>query len=52
VAFEESLKHEHERFPDLKDKTNPSLIYLERCKEFVENPPAADWDGVYTFTKK
>lgn len=25
----------------------PSKIYLERCREFMETPPATDWDGVY-----
>lgn len=27
-------------------------IYVERCKEFVSNPPPADWDGVFVMTKK
>ncbi|MBF0379410.1 MAG: CHASE2 domain-containing protein [Magnetococcales bacterium] len=30
----------------------PSLTYLERCKEYMENPPADDWDGVFNFTSK
>jgi adenylate cyclase len=25
---------------------------LERCRHFQEHPPAADWDGSHTFTKK
>ena len=52
-TFEESLELEYKRFPDLKGKkTNPSLVYLERCKDYKENPPPEDWDRVYTLTSK
>lgn len=27
-------------------------IYLERINEFEQNPPDADWDGIYTHTMK
>lgn len=30
----------------------PSLTYVDRCKRFLEDPPPADWDGVYTHTEK
>ena len=30
----------------------PSEMYLERCQNFLENPPEDDWDGVYNLTKK
>lgn len=30
----------------------PSKTYVERCREYMENPPAADWDGVFVFTSK
>ena len=51
--FTESLEMEHERWPDHKGKkTNPSEIYIDRCKAFKENPPPKDWDGVYTLTSK
>ena len=53
AVFKESLELEHQRFPELKGKkTNPSLVYLERCEEMKANPPAADWDRVYTLTSK
>jgi adenylate cyclase len=26
----------------------PSRLYAERCGEYIEHPPPADWDGVYT----
>lgn len=32
--------------------TNPSLVYLKRCKQMKTNPPEADWDGVYVMTSK
>ena len=27
-------------------------IYLQRIKEYKQNPPALDWDGSYTATSK
>ena len=32
--------------------TNPSRTYIKICKEFKENPPGDNWDGVYTFKQK
>jgi len=33
-------------------KTNPSLVYIERCKEFKVNSPDENWDGVYNLKSK
>ena len=30
----------------------PSKMYIERCKNLKENPPAEPWDGVFVMTKK
>ena len=30
----------------------PTQTFVDRCKEYVENPPPADWDGVFQFTSK
>ena len=30
----------------------PSKVYFTRCEDYIENPPPADWDGVYTMTTK
>jgi len=30
----------------------PSKMYVERCKNLKENPPAESWDGVFVMTKK
>ncbi|MFH1852866.1 MAG: adenylate/guanylate cyclase domain-containing protein [Candidatus Neomarinimicrobiota bacterium] len=32
--------------------TNPSAIYIPRCEYLKQNPPAKDWDGVWTLTAK
>ena len=30
----------------------PSDVYLNRAKQFRENPPPDDWDGVFVMTTK
>ncbi len=51
--FKQSLVYENLRYPELEGKkTNPSLIYIARCEEYLKNPPPEDWDGVYTLTSK
>ena len=30
----------------------PSGVFVQRCAEYAENPPAADWDGIYVMTTK
>lgn len=30
----------------------PSRLYSGRCSEYIETPPPADWDGVYTAKSK
>ena len=32
--------------------TNPSLVYIHRCKMFKDNPPDKNWDGVWKMTSK
>lgn len=32
--------------------TNPSLVYIDRCEVMKENPPPADWNGVYVMKSK
>ncbi len=44
---------ELERFPMLK--ISPSIVFMERCRVYKENPPVAPgekWDGVYRMTQK
>lgn len=43
-AFSEAIKI---------DKTDgPSLIYYQRCKHYLDNPPPPDWDGVFVMKTK
>jgi len=44
AAFENVLK--------LKPKDVTSALYVQRCDEFIINPPSDDWDGVYSMTSK
>ncbi|MCE3010161.1 MAG: adenylate/guanylate cyclase domain-containing protein [Proteobacteria bacterium] len=37
---------------DLKPKDLPSEIYIERCEDYLKNPPPTDWDGVYVMKTK
>jgi adenylate cyclase len=30
----------------------PSQKYMERCASFLDNPPPADWDGIFTLDSK
>ncbi|MCF7922140.1 MAG: adenylate/guanylate cyclase domain-containing protein, partial [Candidatus Marinimicrobia bacterium] len=32
--------------------TNPSQVYITRCKYFLDNPPGEDWDGSWRLTEK
>ncbi len=43
-AFELALKVD----PD----DGPSELYLERSRNYKQNPPPADWDGVFIMTTK
>ena len=33
-------------------KTNPSLVFIERSKEFKNNPPPKNWSGDYALGSK
>ncbi len=36
----------------IKKDDGPSQVYLDRCIHFIEEPPPADWDGVYVMKTK
>ena len=36
----------------LKSGDRPAKVYLQRIQEFRNNPPPANWDGVWNLTKK
>lgn len=51
--FERSLELEQVVTNDHNThRTNPSAVYLDRCKHMKENPPDEDWDGVYVMQEK
>ena len=43
--FEEAKQHFQESLEKIPDD-KLSKIYLERCEEFILNPPPSDWDGI------
>ncbi|UOF00040.1 adenylate/guanylate cyclase domain-containing protein [Bdellovibrio reynosensis] len=51
---EMNFKNALEAFETLdKNHGDPvAAIYVERCQEFLENPPPQDWDRVFVMTKK
>ncbi|MBF0454665.1 MAG: CHASE2 domain-containing protein [Magnetococcales bacterium] len=49
--YAEAIPHFEKALAIIADD-GPSLTFLERCKEYSENPPADDWDGVFNFTSK
>ena len=44
AQFEKSLK--------IDPQESPTLLYVDRCRHFIDNPPPPDWDGVWVFTTK
>ena len=32
--------------------TTPSIVFMERCRHFMEQPPKQDWDGVWKMVTK
>ena len=48
-CFIESNKFE---FRDENRKTNPSLVFIERCRNYKINPPNDDWDGSFALQNK
>jgi adenylate cyclase len=37
---------------DIFADDGPALAYISRCQAYTDNPPDADWDGVYRLTEK
>jgi adenylate cyclase len=36
----------------IRPEDGPSLVYLERCTDFIAEPPPENWDGVYVMKTK
>ncbi len=44
LTFKKALK--------IVDDDGPSQVYIDRCEEFIKNPPSKKWDGVYSMKTK
>lgn len=49
-----AFKEARELFRSIYEKYNDptSTVFMERCDEFIENPPPGEWDGVYVAKSK
>ena len=36
----------------LDKNDGPSLVYIQRCEEFIQDPPRDDWDGIFDHMTK
>jgi hypothetical protein len=41
-----------ERAIAIDREDGPSRIYHQRCKQYLEDPPGDDWDGVFVMKTK
>ena len=44
--------YDEKKDEELKNYTNPSKVYYNRCKLYKNTPPPSDWDGVHALTDK
>jgi adenylate cyclase len=49
-TFEAAMDYFNRCYEKLGDY--PSKVYLKRCEYYLQNPPAADWDGVFELKTK
>ncbi|MCK6601416.1 MAG: CHASE2 domain-containing protein [Bacteroidetes bacterium] len=49
--FSEAIKV-FEQVLTVEPNDGPSKTYIKRCHDFMENPPGADWTGVYVMKHK
>ena len=50
-AFKEALK-EFRQILRISSDDGPSQLYIQRCQEFIKNPPPRGWDGIHTLLIK
>ncbi len=51
MKFEEAMNF-FSKALKVDSEDGPSRVYYARCKHYVENPPAEDWDGVFVMKTK
>jgi tetratricopeptide (TPR) repeat protein len=49
--FQEALE-EFKKALQIVPDDGPSQLYVERCLEYIKNPPPEDWDGVFVMKTK
>ncbi|MBI4396471.1 MAG: adenylate/guanylate cyclase domain-containing protein, partial [Elusimicrobia bacterium] len=49
--FEKALE-KFKKVGEVLPEDGPSLLYMERCRDYAAAPPPKDWDGVYVMTTK
>lgn len=49
--FQEAITHFSEVLNIVPDD-KVAQLYIERCNDYLEEPPVSDWDGVYTMKTK
>jgi hypothetical protein len=37
---------------NIDPQDGPSRMYLERCNQYIQEPPDEDWDGVFVMKHK
>lgn len=37
---------------DVRECDRPTLVMIERCRQFLASPPAPEWDGTYAMESK
>lgn len=47
-AAEAVFRELRKRWPD----DGPAAVFQQRCREYLQNDPGTEWDGVYTMTHK
>ena len=48
--FNKDFEKAIQKFEIIKDK--PSLLFIDRCNEFLRNPPPENWDGAFIMKTK
>lgn len=51
ALFSEALEH-FEKAKSILPDDGPTEVYINRCKEYIGNPPSENWDGVFTMKTK
>ncbi|MFH2202150.1 MAG: GAF domain-containing protein [Elusimicrobiota bacterium] len=49
--FQDALQ-EFELAREFNENDGPTRLYLDRCRNYIDSPPAEDWDGVYVMLTK